>query len=71
MNAIAAPMTQQLLQRFVSFIDRPERTTQTYLVNLRQFAAWLRYSEITQPVRQDIINYRDWLLSEHDAIELY
>lgn len=56
------------INQFVAWIDRGQRTTQTYLTNLKQFLAWMRYSTITQPTREDIINYRDWLLTEHDAI---
>ena len=55
---------------FVSYIDRGAKTTETYLKNLRQFAAWLRYAEVQEPQRQDVINYRDFLAAEHDAIEL-
>ena len=58
-----------LFDEFVRFIDRGQRTTQTYLTNLRQFAAWLRYSMITRPTRQDVICYRDYLGTEHDAIQ--
>lgn len=53
---------------FVRWIDRSEKTAKTYLCNLRQFAAWLAYMEITQPCRQDIINYRNWLSEEHQAV---
>lgn len=59
-----------LFSNYVTWIDRSERTTQSYLNNLKQFAAWLQYSGITHPQRADIINYRDWLTSEHDAIRL-
>lgn len=55
---------------FVSYIDRSERTTQTYLTNLRQFVAWMRWAGVTQPMRADILAYRAWLLSEHEAIRL-
>ena len=55
---------------FVTWIDRSEKTTKTYLNNLRQFAAWLKYNGIEEPARADIINYRNWLLSEHEAIKL-
>lgn len=58
-----------LFSEFVSFLDRGERTTKTYLANLRQFAAWYNMEQIAQPLRQDIISYRDWLTSEHEAIE--
>ena len=59
-----------LFQEFTAYIDRNERTTRGYLANLRQFAAWCRYSEVSRPERQDIINYRNWLSVEHDAIQM-
>ncbi len=65
----AATFSFGIFNDFVTFIDRGERTTRTYLANLRQFAAWMRYAAVAQPIRQDIISYRDWLSSEHDAIE--
>lgn len=55
---------------FVAWIDRSPKTTRTYLTNLRQFAAWMAYSRINRPVRNDVINYREWLLSEHEAVEI-
>ncbi len=55
---------------FVSWIDRSEKTTRAYLTNLRQFAAWMQYKGIQAPVRDDIISYRQWLQTEHDAIML-
>lgn len=59
-----------LFSDFVSWIDRSEKTTRSYLVNLRQFMAWLKYAEIVNPQRQDIILYRQWLTAEHEAIVL-
>ena len=67
-NSIAQGFSAALLNDFVDYIDRPGRTTQTYITNLRQFMAWLKYAGITQPTRDDIKAYRDYLLSEHDAI---
>lgn len=58
------------IDNFISFIDRGEKTTKTYLNNLRQFVAYMRYKGITEPTRQDIIEYRGFLLSEHPAIKL-
>lgn len=55
---------------FVRWIDRSEKTTRSYLTNLRQFMAWLNYTGIRNPQRQDIINYREWLTAEHEAIIL-
>lgn len=65
-----APASVDLFAQFLSYIDRCEKTARTYAANLRQFAAWTRYSETPQPRRQDIIRYRDWLSAEHDAIQL-
>lgn len=59
-----------LFADFVSYIDRGPQTTRTYLTNLRQFAAWTYYAGISRPTRQDLLSYREYLLSEHDAIEL-
>lgn len=63
-------LTPELFTRFINWIDRSAKTARTYIVNLRQFAAWLRYSEITHPERQDIISYREYLSAEHEAIQL-
>lgn len=61
-------ITTALFNDFVSFIDRTEKTTRTYLTNLRQFMAWLKYAAISRPARKDIISYREWLAAEHEAI---
>ena len=79
MNAITATgaaiipandLQASLFNEFIQFIDRGEKTTRTYITNLRQFAAWLKYASIARPMRQDIISYRDYLSAEHDAIQL-
>ena len=59
-----------LFDSFIRFIDRGERTTKTYITNLRQFVAWLKYAAISRPTRPDIISYRQYLTTEHEAIEL-
>lgn len=53
---------------YLSFIDRSAKTERTYTNNLRQFSAWLHYRGIEAPIREDIIDYRDFLISEHEAI---
>ena len=63
-------LSQNLFNEFISYIDRGERTTRTYITNLRQFAAWMRYENIQRPLRQDILSYRAYLTTEHDAIML-
>lgn len=60
----------QLFDEFIRYIDRPGKTARTYITNLRQFVAWLRYEGISRPQRPDVIAYRDYLGQEHDAIQL-
>ena len=68
--APAQDFNGNLFGDFVRWIDRSEKTTRSYITNLRQFMAWLKYSQIRNPQRQDIINYRQWLSAEHPAITL-
>ena len=66
----ARDLRPALYEDFIKYIDRGERTTRTYITNLRQFAAYLAYKMITRPQRQDVIAYREYLAAEHDAIQL-
>lgn len=68
--APAQELTSSLFNDFVAWIDRSEKTARSYITNLRQFMAWLKYAAVTRPARQDIISYRRWLTAEHDAIKL-
>ena len=62
--------TPSMIDDFIKWIDRSEKTTRTYITNLRQFVAWLKYAGIQNPTRQDIISYRQYLSAEHEAISL-
>lgn len=60
-------MNGSLFSEFVQYLDRSERTTKTYLTNLKQFAIWMNKNGITEPSRQDIINYKQDLMQDHKA----
>lgn len=62
-------LQEGLFYDFISFIDRSDKTTKTYLTNFRQFLAWMKFAGITQPTRADILSYRQYLQSEHEAIQ--
>lgn len=66
----SAALPAGLYQQFIAYIDRGPKTTVTYLTNLKQFAAWLAFEGIKAPQRQDIISYRDYLMTDHAAIRL-
>ena len=61
----APELVPDLYRQFIAFIDRSEKTARTYTTNLRQFAAFLQRSGITQPTRQDIVLYRQYLTAGH------
>ena len=63
-------LSLNLVNDFLAFIDRSDKTVKTYITNLKQFAAYLKYNNITRPLRNDVISYRDWLKSPHIAIKL-
>jgi len=65
----AREISTGLFYEFTEWIDRNEKTTRTYLTNLRQFLAWLRYTATTRPTRKDVISYRDYLTAEHPGIK--
>jgi integrase/recombinase XerD len=65
-----AALGADLMRAFVEYIDRSANTARTYIINLRQFFAFLKYKAIPKPVRADIITYKEWLGAEHDAIQL-
>lgn len=61
----ARPLQQSLINEFIAYIDRGEKTTRTYLTNLRQFIKWLEQTGTTAPTRESIILYRDYLAQQH------
>lgn len=50
-----------LAERWAQYIDATERTTDTYIKNVRRFIVWLASSGITTPTRNDVIAYRNYL----------
>lgn len=55
----------ELFSRWTSFIDASPKTVDTYSKNIRRFLAYLVENGITQPQREDIVAYRDYLKLEH------
>lgn len=66
----AAEIGPALFDAFISWLDRTPKTARSYKTNLKQFAAWMQYAGVDRPQRRDVIAYRDWLISEHEAIRL-
>lgn len=52
-----------LFKRFIDYTDRKETTVKGYFTCIRQFVKWLELNGITQPEREHIKAYRDYLSS--------
>lgn len=58
-------ISENLFNRWISFLDVKEKTIETYTKAVRQFFKWLKENGITQPTRNDIINFRDNFMNEN------
>ena len=54
-------ITADLYNRFIAYIDAKPKTVQTYTRAIKQFASYLSLNGISQPQREDIIAFREWL----------
>jgi integrase/recombinase XerC len=63
-NIILAPA---LMLQWVQFIDRGEKTTRTYITNLKQFFLYIQNTHTEQPTRETIISYREYLIANYKA----
>lgn len=50
---------------FLNYIDVTEKTRETYKIALKQFCEYLYTNGIKNPTRDDIIEYREYLIKEH------
>lgn len=47
--------------------DRADTTQAGYNVTVRCFLEWIASNDVTNPEREDIISYREWLLTPHTS----
>ena len=66
-------ITPELVTRWASYIDASERTIDTYTKGVKQFFIFIFDRNITQPQREDVITYRDYLLTTHKptTVQIY
>ena len=58
-------ITGDLLSKFSRYIDGKPRTVESYTRALKQFFKWIQGQGITQPLRADVLAYRDHLRATH------
>lgn len=54
-----------LMQKYLNYIDVSDNTTRTYNVGLAQFNEYLKQNDIVEPTREDIIAFREYIKLEH------
>lgn len=60
-------VTSDLYTRFISYLDASPKTVQTYSNAVKQFVKYMALNGITQPAREDVLAYREWLKEDHKA----
>ena len=73
MQLVKETKLQEFFDKFFLFIDVKPKSVETYKKALKQFLTYLSFNGITQPTREDIIKFRDYLEPTHKAntIRLY
>ena len=65
-NAVVAannPFTAAVVADWIAFCDVQPTTQKTYDKAIKSFVGYLSSNHITQPQREDVIGYREWLLA--------
>ena len=72
-SELTATNVNELFTRFVNYIDVKPKSVDTYAKAIRQFAYYLERNDITNPTRQDIINFREEVKQSHkpSTVQLY
>ena len=60
-------VTDDLYTRFISYLDASPKTVQTYSGAVRQFIKYMALNGISQPTREDVLSFREWLKEDHKA----
>lgn len=58
-------LDNKIFSRWISCVDASPKTIETYGKSIKQFWAYLQTNEITQPKREDILIYREYLKSNY------
>ncbi len=58
---IRAAFGEGLLQRYLDYLDVSEKSSTTYATALKQFSLFLTGSGITNPEREDVLKFREYL----------
>lgn len=57
---------QTLKKQFIDYIDVSEKTIETYSSAIKQFLNYMQENDITNPQREDIISFREYLKENYE-----
>lgn len=57
--------TEDLFTSFVSYLDASPKTVETYTRAVRQFFKYIYENGVSQPTRDTVLAYREWLKESH------
>lgn len=58
-------ITEDLFKSFIDYLDASPKTVETYTRAIRQFFKYIYENGITQPTRDTVLAYREWLKETH------
>lgn len=64
-TSLKASNLEDLYNRFLKYTDAMPKTIDTYRKAINQFLLYLQENGISQPVREDVLNFKTELLKEH------
>lgn len=72
-NIQTTGIDETLFYKWIAYIDGTPKTVQTYTRAIKQFMEYLQAEGISNPTREDVIHYRDYLQTNHKAntVNLY
>jgi integrase/recombinase XerD len=62
-----AGIREDMLGDFTKYLETTKGSAYTYARALKQFFAWMKAQGISEPTREDLKNYRDFIAGDHQA----
>jgi integrase/recombinase XerC/integrase/recombinase XerD len=66
-NGTTANMVKEIIERFIGSLDVKPKSKETYRKAVNRFVEWLSSKGISQAKREDILRYKNELMTKHTA----
>lgn len=61
------PKLEEYTESFIKYLDVDNKTLKAYSVGINNFLEYLKFNNITKPIREDIISFRDYLRNNYSS----